>query len=136
MEYNDFIAWATRREPLIQDNWLSKECFDFALSSTKEVRQYLNPVNYISYVFSYALHLIIITPLETNGLYSKYFQDGNKLGLGIAVGSASDVDTSYSTLAYNSLQNMSFEEALNMETPYGAFCNTILQSLKNAIVVV
>lgn len=136
MEYSDFLAWAQKREPLIQDDWLSKECFNFALQSTQAVKQYLSPINYLSYVFSYALHLIIVTPLDTNDLYKKYFPNGNKLGLGIAVGSASDVDTSYSTLAYNALQNMSFEEALNIETPYGMYCNTILQSLRNAIVVV
>ena len=142
MTFDKFLEFAENREALfkeIKDLPFVKSAFDYALKYTQNARFYFQEFQLEAYCFSLALHLIILTPLDTNPLFSKYFPDNNDLRLkniGSIIGSVSDSTSSVSNMAYEGLNNMSVGDAMLMMTSYGAFVKSLNDSLKNILVVV
>lgn len=143
MSFEDFLNWARQVEPTMEagEQWYFKQAYDYAVNYAMLASAYLPDFQLKAYIYSLALHLIILTPLDTNTLFLKYFPSDDTTSLrlknyGAFVSSVSDNTSSVSNFAYAGLANMSVGDAMLMLTPYGAFCKSINESLKNVIVVV
>lgn len=138
MDLQDFLTWAQLREPTLPSGgWFVTQPFEYALKEGNSISSLLPPFQVQAFVYNLALHYIINTESADNPLFAKYFPNGlNTSDLLVMPSSTSDSTSSISNLAYKALNDMSFQQVLLANTPYGVFVLGILNSLKCGIVVV
>lgn len=138
MDLQDFLTWAQLREPTLpSDGWFITQAFEYAQKEGNSIAYLLPPFQVQAFVYNLALHYIINTNSPDNQLFTKYFPNGlNTSDLLVMPSSTSDSTSSISNLAYRALNDMSFQQVLLANTPYGIFVLGILDSLRCGIVVV
>lgn len=143
MSLQDFLQWARLREPTMQsgEQWYMQQSYDFAVKYASFADPFLDRVKK-EYIYSLTLHLIILTPIEGNPLFLKYFPSKNGeadlrlKNFATYASSVSDSTSSVSSLAFEGLANMSVGDAMLLMTPYGAMVKSFNDSLTHTMVVV